>query len=118
MPSDHVISAVYRSQADALLLSPAERALHIDRRKAVYEAVHGKAKAIGARASRNVQGHKATANLADAFTKDTADKTGQPERKVQRDASAKQLGDDLKRVTGTSLDKGTELDALAKLEPE
>ena len=34
-------------------------------------------------------------------------------------ARAEAIGDDLERVTGTSLDKGVELDALAKLpEPE
>ncbi len=32
-------------------------------------------------------------------------------------ARAKALGDDLGAVTGTSLDKGVELDALAKMEP-
>ena len=41
-------------------------------------------------------------------------------RSVQRHiARAEAIGDDLERVTGTSLDKGVELDALAKLpEPE
>ncbi|MHC2292970.1 ParB/RepB/Spo0J family partition protein [Bradyrhizobium barranii subsp. barranii] len=100
-------------------LSPAERAMHVDRRKAIYEAIHGKAKANGANAANKAMGNNATANLADAFTKDTADKTGQSDRSIRRDAArAKQLGDGLKRVTGTSLDKGVELDALAKMKPQ
>lgn len=96
------------------LLTPAQRA----KRKAAYEAVHGSAKAIGARAANRAMGRgNATAKLADAsFTSDTASKTGTPERSIRRDATrAKALGPDLDRIAGTSLDKGAELDALAAM---
>jgi len=50
---------------------------------------------------------------------DTATKTGKSARSISRDATrAKSLGDDLDRVAGTSLDKGSELDALAAMSPE
>ena len=46
--------------------------------------------------------------------------TGESKRAINLNlARAEAIGDDLERVTGTSLDKGVELDALAKLpEPE
>jgi hypothetical protein len=97
-------------------LTPAQRAKLIAKRKAAYEAVHGSAKAVGARAANRAMGRgNAAAKLADAsFTADTAAKAGKPERTIQRDAArAKALGADLDRVAGTSLDRGTELDALA-----
>lgn len=51
-----------------------------------------------------------------AFAAATAAISGQSVRSIQRDlARAEAIGDDLPRVHGTSLDKGTELDALAKL---
>ena len=61
--------------------------------------------------------HDATANLADAFTTQTSTATGASERSVQRDAQrGEKIGREaLGRVAGTSLDKGEELDALAKL---
>lgn len=76
-------------------LSPSERARQTARRKAIYEELNPEtkvggapAKAIGGRASAVAQGKDvANANLADAsFTADTAAKTGQSERVVQRDA--------------------------------
>jgi uncharacterized ParB-like nuclease family protein len=57
-------------------LSPAERALHVRERNRAYEAKYGSPKARGGHAAQKAQGHKATANLADAFTTDTAKKTG------------------------------------------
>jgi hypothetical protein len=63
-------------------LSPSERAAHMAERKRIYEVkypetVHGGDR----RSSRQVGDLK-----ADRFTSDTAKKTGQSERKVQRDA--------------------------------
>lgn len=57
------------------------------RRKEAYEALHPETKAhvAGAHGSNKSQGN-ASANLAPAFTADTAAKTGQSERAVQRDA--------------------------------
>jgi hypothetical protein len=62
----------------------------------------------------------AAANLAPAFTTATAAITGAAERSIQRGvARAAALGPDLlRRLSGTSLDRGTELDALAALPPE
>jgi hypothetical protein len=52
------------------------------------------------------------ANSATRFTANTADATGKSERAVQIAAArGEALGDDLGAVTGTSLDKGVELDA-------
>jgi hypothetical protein len=69
-------------------------------------------------AGRGKQSHK-DANLA-SFVTDTASKTGESGRSIARDATrAKALGADLDRVAGTSLDTGSELDALAKMpQPE
>lgn len=55
-----------------------------------------------------------------SFAAATADVTGQTKRAINLSvARAEAIGDDLLRLTGTSLDKGVELDALAKLpEPE
>ena len=100
-------------------LSHAERADHIARRQEVFERIHGPAKARGAAAANEAMGreHDASAKLADAFTTDTAKATGMSERAVQRDAQrGKAIGaGSLAKIAGTSLDKGAELDALAKL---
>ena len=94
-------------------LSPAEEASAISRRKAIYEELHPETKHGGDRKSDQF------ANLAkrnDRFTEATAAATGKAERNIQRAAArADALGDDLKAVQGTSLDKGVELDALAKM---
>ena len=48
-----------------------------------------------------------------AFAAETAQVSGQTKREINRHLSrANALGDDLEAVTGTSLDKGVELDAL------
>lgn len=102
-------------------LTDAESAFHLARRKEIYEAQHGPAKAAGARAANAAMGRgDATAKLAVAsFVSDTVSKTGRPERSVYRDvARGEVLGDSLKDIIGTPLDKGVELDALVKLDPE
>ena len=54
-----------------------------------------------------------------AFAAETAAITGESKRDVNRHlARAEALGDDLDKVTGTSLDKGVELDALKAMPPE
>lgn len=98
-------------------LSPAEAAYQTARRKEIYEALHPEARA------QVRQGHirqgAATDKLSVAFTADAAAKTGRDERTVRRDAArGEALGEALKDIAGTSLDKGVELDALAKLDPE
>lgn len=98
-------------------LSLAERGLHVRVRQEIYERKNGPAKAVGARASNAKQGKgNANANSALAsFTKDTATKTGQSVRKIQVDAQRGRSIPNISEVVGTSLDKGDELDALAKL---
>lgn len=69
-------------------LTPAERALFTRRRKEAYEALHPETRAhvAGAHAANAAMGN-ASANLAPAFTADTAVRTNQSERVVQRDAT-------------------------------
>jgi ParB family transcriptional regulator, chromosome partitioning protein len=98
-------------------ITAGQRAKLIARRKAAYEAVYPETKhgATGRGRSKVRQaGHS-----IDRFTADTANRTGKPERTIRRDATrAKRLGPDLDRVVGTSLDKGSELDALVGPSPE
>jgi ParB/RepB/Spo0J family partition protein len=97
-------------------LSPAERKLHIGRRAELYEKKYGKAKAKGAHAANKKMGRKTQApSLADAFTTETAKKTGKSERSVQRDVQHAKAVPVLDRIVGTSLDTGEEITALAKL---
>ncbi|MGE0290411.1 MAG: ParB N-terminal domain-containing protein [Bradyrhizobium sp.] len=97
-------------------LTAAERALFTKRRKWAYEALHPETRAhvAGAHGSNAAQGN-ASAKLAPAFTADTAAKTGQAERTVQRDATrgAKIDPDVLTKIVGTELDRGVVLDELA-----
>ncbi len=87
------------------------------KRKELFERKHpetkaGKSQAIG---MNKALGHNVVAKLAPTFTKATAAKTGISERSIERDVargSQTRLGD----IKGTSLAKGIELDALAKLE--
>jgi hypothetical protein len=101
-------------------LSAAAEALSLGRRFELYERLYGPAQARGAHAANAVMGRaNAAATLAPAFATATAAITGAAERTVQRGvARATALGVDLlKRIVGTCLDLGTELDALAKLTP-
>lgn len=101
--------------------SAAEREIAIARRKSIYEALHPETKvgATGKGRSKVRQVGEAKAP-AERFSKATAEATGQSERTVQRSVSrVEAIGSDtLQRVIGTSLDKGEEIDALAKLSPE
>jgi ParB family chromosome partitioning protein len=102
-----------RSAANTPSIVAAQEASAIFRRKAIYEELHPETKAGTAGATSRWGGKDdATANFAAA----TADATGKAERTVRLAAArGEALGDDLGAVTGTSLDKGVELDALAKL---
>lgn len=97
-------------------LSKADRAMFTNRRKEAYEALHGPAKAKGAHAAHAAMGHDhdATAKSADAFTTDTAKKTGQATRTVRLDAErgAKVGNAALALLKGTPLDTGKYLDEL------
>jgi ParB-like chromosome segregation protein Spo0J len=95
-------------------LSPAEQAYQTARRKEIYEALHPNTTA-GAFKGNQHTGKVASDKLS--FTSQTAKATGRDKRTVERDAArGEALGNDLKRVAKTSLDKGVELDALAKLD--
>jgi N6-adenosine-specific RNA methylase IME4/uncharacterized ParB-like nuclease family protein len=99
-------------------LSPAERSAHQVARKAVYERLHPETKATsaggpGRAKTRRQVGDESTP--ADRYTKETAEKTGRSERNVQREAKRGKEIPNVIALVGTSLDKGEELDALAKL---
>lgn len=88
-------------------LTPAQRAAAIKRRKEVWEAMHP-------------QGGKSVSTLGGeqrvGFASDTSAVAGITKQAINQHVSrAEALGDDLEEVVGTSLDKGVELDALAKL---
>lgn len=93
-------------------LTPAQRAYSIKRRKEIWEAWNpNSGKNSPTIEARSVGRPK-------EFAADTADATGQTKRAINQHISrAKALGDDLREVAGTSLDKGVELDAL-KAMPE
>jgi hypothetical protein len=101
-------------------LTPSETAAAVSRRKEVYEKLHPETKQ-GATGGTNKGKAKSEvvkiASSVDRFTKDTAKKSGKSERAIQLAARhGKAIGaDNLAKITGTSLDKGVELDALAKL---
>jgi hypothetical protein len=89
------------------LTEPRQEASAIFCRKAIYEELHPETKAgvAGATARWNRK-DDATANFAIA----TADAIGKSRRSVEIAAAR---GEALGAVTGTSLDKGVELDSLA-----
>jgi hypothetical protein len=81
-----------------------------------YEELHPGTKATYAGGAFMGNQHTDVASENSAFTTATADATGKSRRSVEiANARREALGDDLAAVTGTSLDKGVELDALAKL---
>jgi ParB family chromosome partitioning protein len=98
-------------------LSAAERAIHIAERKRLYEEMHPETKHGATGGTNKGKSRSEVANFAtsvtERFTADTAKKTGTSERKVQLDAARGEKIDAIKKVVGTSLDKGEELDALA-----
>ena len=118
-------------------LSVAQRAHYSKRRKEIWEALHPEPSADYGREEEREDdsvggtscptnddlrsdGRKKGPQHYQSFAAETAAITGQSKRDINRNvARAEAIGDDLLRLTGTSLDKGVELDALAKLpEPE
>jgi N6-adenosine-specific RNA methylase IME4 len=103
-------------------LSPAEESLATARRKVIYEQLHPETKPT----SRGGEGrHKQTRrqsgdeSVVSRFSQATAAATGIGERTVQRSvARGERIGQEsLRKIIGTSLDRGEELDALGKLSP-
>jgi ParB/RepB/Spo0J family partition protein len=105
-------------------LSPAERSAAQARRKAIYQQLHPETKAGAAGNGRSkkklAQLEQATSESVPRFDEAAAAATGQSSATVRRDVHrGEALGEDtLAKVARTSLDKGEELDALAKLAPE
>jgi hypothetical protein len=95
-------------------LSPAERAVHIGKRKELYEKIHPETKKGGAPGNAGGGKKAKTAKLA-TFARDTATKTGLSQRSVERDGTRAKQVVLLSEIAQTSLDKGAEIDALAKL---
>lgn len=103
-------------------LTASQRAQAIKRRRQIWEALHpsSSGKTLSETKDRvSVRGRVGEGRPPE-FASETAAAAGMTKQAInQHLARADALGDDLDRVTGTSLDKGVELDALAKLpEPE
>lgn len=112
-------------------LSAAERAMHVSERKKLYEELHPETKSGKHQNRANQHGkvedrkvydpaeealfNEILQRQAKRFSADTAAKTGRSESAVQKDAARGTKIDSIAKVVGTSLDKGEELDALAKL---
>mgnify|MGYP001396276131 FL=1 len=91
-------------------LTASQRAQAIKRRKQIWEALHpNSGNTLSTIPDRGPGRPK-------EFGGATAEAAGMTKQAInQHLARAEAIGDDLERVTGTSLDKGVELDALAKL---
>jgi hypothetical protein len=86
--------------------------------QAIYLQLHPRTEHGGNQgAGGKFQPSRQLGDTAERFTQATAKATGMGERTIQRDAArGEKLGEDvLKKVIGTVLDKGEEIDALAKL---
>lgn len=112
-------------------LSVAQRAHYTARRKEVWEALHPEPTRDYGLESYDDEGDGNSGTSCPTipdrgpgrpkeFAAETAAITGQSKRDINRNvARAEAIGPDILKLSGTSLDKGVELDALAKLpEPE
>jgi ParB-like chromosome segregation protein Spo0J len=100
-------------------LDEAEEALHLDRRKELYEKIHPETKSTKAggpgRGKKRTQSQNETES-ADAFIDDTAKTSGKGRSTIARKAKRGKAGKAwLKDVAGTCLAKGDEIDALVEL---
>lgn len=93
-------------------LTEAEEAHHLARRKVLWEK---RAERSSGKSSPSIPSERGRGQPKQ-FAAETEAITGQSKRSInQKLARAEALGDDIQQVVGTSLDKGVELDALAKL---
>jgi N6-adenosine-specific RNA methylase IME4 len=105
-------------------LSPAERAIHVAERKRVYEALHPETRQGGAAGNKGGGRGKApikeaeSATLICSFSDDTSARIGRSARSLREDSARAKHIPRLADTIGTTLDKGEELDALAKLSVE
>jgi len=101
-------------------LTASQRAQAIKRRRQIWEALHPAEIQVGKVCPpESATGYKQPPPQEKGFAASTAAVCESKSQINRHLARADALGDDLERITGTSLDKGVELDALAKLpEPE
>jgi ParB family transcriptional regulator, chromosome partitioning protein len=96
-------------------LSPAEEAAHHERRQALHEKRHPETKRGGDRKSAKSKRQNVDSK---GYAADTANKIGKTRKTVERAVRRGKKIPDVASLAGTSLDKGAELDALAKMSPE
>ena len=91
-------------------LTPAERSTHLKRRKELWEI----------RESQVAQLDPPRPQYSKGFASSTSEATGLSKPSINRDISrAEKIEPDvMESIVGTEMDKGVELDALAKMEPE
>jgi hypothetical protein len=101
-------------------LTAAERAKHTHERKRIYERAHPETKPTkkggpgrGKRTRRQLGDE--SSGVPERFTKDTAAKTRQSERTIQRDARRGETKR-IEEIEGTCLDSGAEIDAIRQLQ--
>lgn len=88
-------------------LSPAEEAMHISRRKQIWDEINS---------GSNCATIRRGPGRPKEFAAEVADVTGGSKPDINRTIRrARELGQDITRIVGTSLDKGVEMDALIKL---
>lgn len=115
---DHARLAEIDENLTRFELSSAERAQHTDERKTLWEKLYPETKHGAARGKAGGGKRAAKGAKLASFAEATAKATGQSKRTIKRDATRGKKVVVLPAIIGTSLDKGTELDALAKLPPE
>jgi ParB/RepB/Spo0J family partition protein len=97
-------------------LTPAEQAAHHRRRKELYELKHPETKrAATLKRGQEKAPSRQNGETENRYSKDTAEKTGASERTVQRHVERGTSIPNVSELSGTCLDQGAELDALAKL---
>lgn len=109
-------------------LSTTQRSKYMKRRRQIWEAMHPAERVVKTDAAADLNTGTSCSTIPDRgrgrpqeFAASTAESTGMTKQAINRHlARAEALGDTLlDRITGTSLDKGVELDALVKMpEPE
>lgn len=101
-------------------LTASQRTKYTARRKQIWEALHPEERQVAQAAPPIPEvdslGRSKSPQQTQSFAAATAESTGQSKATTNRAiARADALGDDVERITGTSLDSGVEMDALAKL---
>ncbi|MBI1179120.1 MAG: hypothetical protein GC201_01080 [Alphaproteobacteria bacterium] len=115
--SDDMIAELWEIDENLIRneLSPSQKAKHLKRRQEIWEGL-----TAGTSGAASLgDGRAAGPQHQKSFAADTRSVTGLSKGNVNEAlARANALGDDLDAISGTSLDKGVEMDALAKMDPE